>query len=106
MIAWLIVLAGLGQLIAARDTHRAYGLIWRLIEGFAYVLFGVHLIAYPKLGLVPLTLGLALLLLFEGIYDILVFCRLLAIEGSSWVLVNGIVTLILGLMFLAVAPNS
>jgi uncharacterized membrane protein HdeD (DUF308 family) len=66
--------------------------------GFAYVLFGVYLIASPGLSAAALALVLALLLLFEGIFDIALFVRLRAIEGSSWVLLDGVVTLILGLM--------
>jgi uncharacterized membrane protein HdeD (DUF308 family) len=98
VIAWLIVLAGMVHLIAAHRAHRAGGLTWRLMIGFAYVLFGVYLIASPGLSAAALALVLALLLLFEGIFDIALFVRLRAIEGSSWVLLDGVVTLILGLM--------
>jgi hypothetical protein len=45
VIAWLIVLAGMVHLTAAHRAHRAGGLTWRLMIGFAYVLFGVYLIA-------------------------------------------------------------
>jgi uncharacterized membrane protein HdeD (DUF308 family) len=75
VITWLIVSAGLAHLIVALHTHRIYRLIWRLIVVFAYVLFGVYLIAYPVLGWVSLTLVLSRLFLFEGIFDILVFFR-------------------------------
>jgi hypothetical protein len=50
VIAWLIVLAGMVHLTAAHRAHRAGGLTWRLMIGFAYVLFGVYLIASPGLG--------------------------------------------------------
>ena len=99
VIAWLIALAGLAHLLVARHAHGAYIRVWRLIIGFAYVLFGVYVIAYPGMGLGSVTLGLALLFLFEGVFDILVFFRFRAIEGSSWVLVKGIVSLTLGVMF-------
>ena len=105
VIAWLIALTGLAHLIIARHVHRTQILTWRLIVGFAYVLFGVYLIAHSGIRLVSLTLELAMLLLFEGIFDILVFFRLRAIEGSSWVLVKGIVTLVLGLMFYVEWPS-
>ena len=98
-IAWLIVLAGLAQLVVAHHTRRVYSSNWRIIVGFGYVVFGVYLIAYPVRGLVSLTMVLTPLVLFEGIFEILVFLRLCTIEGSSWVLVKGIVNLIVGLMF-------
>jgi uncharacterized membrane protein HdeD (DUF308 family) len=104
---WLIVLTGPAQLIIALHTNRVHGLIWRLIVGFAYVLFGAYLIAYPVLGWASLTLVLSRLFLFEGIFDILVFFRLRTIEGSSWVLLKGTVTLLVGTDDLpAVAVNG
>ena len=99
VIAWLIVLSGLAQLIVVQNAHRVYSSTQKLIVGFAYVLFGVYLIAYPVRGLVSLTLVLAPLFLFEGVFDILVFVRLRRIEGSNWVLLKGIFTVMLALMF-------
>ena len=99
VIAWSIALAGLAHLMIAHHSHRPYILIWRLIVGFAYVLFGVYVIACPGIGLASLTIGLALLFLFEGVLDTLVFCGFRTIEGSSWILVKGIITQTLGLMF-------
>jgi uncharacterized membrane protein HdeD (DUF308 family) len=98
VIAWQIVLAGMVHLIIAHPAHRAGSLIWRLMIGFAYVFFGVYLIASPVLGETLLALVLASLFLFEGIFDIAMFLRLRAIDGSNWLLLNGVVTLILGLM--------
>jgi uncharacterized membrane protein HdeD (DUF308 family) len=98
VIAWLMVLAGMVHLIIARHTHRAGSLIWSLMIGFAYVVFGIYLIASQVLSVASLALVLASLFLFESIFDIAMFLRLRAIEGSSWVLLDGIITLILGLM--------
>jgi uncharacterized membrane protein HdeD (DUF308 family) len=106
VIAWLIVLAGMVHLMIAHHAHRAGSLTWRLMIGFAYVLFGVYLIASPRLSAATLALVLALLLLFEGIFDIALFFRLSAIEGSSWVLLDGVVTVILGLMIYVQWPST
>lgn len=105
VIAWLTVLAGMVHLIIANNAHRAGSLTWRLMIGLAYVLFGVYLIASPVLSAASLALVLALLLSFEGIFDIALFFRLLTIGGSSWVLLKGTVTLILGLMFYLQWPS-
>jgi uncharacterized membrane protein HdeD (DUF308 family) len=106
VIAWLIVLAGTVHLIIAHHAHRAGSLTWRLMIGFAYVLFGVYLIASPGLSAASLALGLALLLLFEGIFDIALFFWLRTIKGSSWVLLDGVVTVILGLMIYVQCPSN
>jgi uncharacterized membrane protein HdeD (DUF308 family) len=98
VVAWLIVLAGLVQLITEYRVHRAGSLVWRLMIAFAYVLLGVYLIASPVVGGASLALMVASLFLFESISDIAMFLRLRAINGSIWVLLDGIFTLILGLM--------
>jgi len=106
VIAWLIVLAVMVHLVIAHHTHWAGSFTWRLMIGFAYVLFGVYLIASPGLNGASLALVLALLLLFEAIFDIALCFRLRAIEGSSWILLDGVVTLILGLMIYVQWPSS
>jgi uncharacterized membrane protein HdeD (DUF308 family) len=106
VIAWLIVVAGMVHLIIAHHAHRAASLMWRVMIGFAYVSFGVYLIASPLLHEVSLALVLASLFLFEGIFDVTMFFRLHAIKGSIWFLVDGIVTVILGLMFFTRWPST
>jgi uncharacterized membrane protein HdeD (DUF308 family) len=106
VIAWLIVLAGVVHLVLAFYAHRAGSLLWKLLVGIAYVLFGVYLITHPALGVVSLTLVLASLFLVEGIFDIALFFRLRSVGGSGWILVDGIVTLLLGLMIYLQWPSS
>jgi uncharacterized membrane protein HdeD (DUF308 family) len=106
VIAWLIVLAGVVHLIVAFHTREAGGLIWRLLVGLAYVFFGAYLIAHPTLGVASLTLVLASLFLVEGILNIALFFRMRSFQGSSWVLIDGIITLLLGLMIYAQWPSS
>jgi uncharacterized membrane protein HdeD (DUF308 family) len=106
VIAWLIVVAGMVHLIIAHHAQRAASLIWRVMIGFAYVSFGVYLIASPLLHEASVALVLASLFLFEGIFGIRMFFRFRAIKGSSWALADGIVTLILGLMLFTGWPST
>jgi uncharacterized membrane protein HdeD (DUF308 family) len=106
VIAWLIVLAGIVHLILAFHSHRAGSLIWKLLVGLAYVCFGIYLIMHPVLGVASLTLVLASLFLVEGILDIVLFSKMRSVGGSNWVLIDGIVTLLLGLMIYLQWPSS
>jgi len=106
VIAWLIVLAGVVHLSLAFYAHRAGSVLWKLLVGLAYIFFGIYLIAHPALGVASLTLVLALLFLVEGIFDIALFFQMRAIGGSSWILVDGIITLALGLMIYLRWPSS
>jgi uncharacterized membrane protein HdeD (DUF308 family) len=106
VIAWLIVFAGAVHLTVAFHTREAGSLIWRLLVGLAYVFFGVYLLARPALGVASLTLVLASLFLVEGVLNVILFFRIRSLQGSSWVLIDGIITLLLGLMIYAQWPSS
>jgi uncharacterized membrane protein HdeD (DUF308 family) len=105
-VAWLIVLAGVLHLAVAFHTREAGSLIWRLLVGLAYLFFGGYLIAHPALGVASLTLVLASLFLVEGILNIALFFKVRSLQGSSWFLIDGIVTLLLGLMIYLQWPSS
>jgi uncharacterized membrane protein HdeD (DUF308 family) len=107
-IAWLLVLAGVVHLTVAFHTREAGSLIWRVLVGLAYLFFGVYLIMRPALGVASLTLVLASLFLVEGILNIALFfqVRSIPIQGSGWLLIDGIITLLLGLMIYMQWPSS
>jgi uncharacterized membrane protein HdeD (DUF308 family) len=106
VVAWLIILAGVVHLILAFHAHGAGSLIWKLLVGIAYLFFGVYLIMHPLLGVASLTLVLASLFLIEGILDIVLFFKMRPMRGSSWVLIDGIITLVLGLLIYRQWPVS
>jgi uncharacterized membrane protein HdeD (DUF308 family) len=105
-VAWLIVLAGVVHLLLAFRAHGPGSMIWKLLVGIAYVCFGGYLIARPVLGVASLTLLLASLFLIEGILDIVLFVKMRPMQGSTWVLLDGIVSLLLGLMIYMQWPSS
>jgi len=106
VLAWLIVMAGVVHVVLAFQVHGAGSLLWKLLVGVAYLCFGVYLIVHPVLGIASLTLVLASLFLIEGIFDIALFFQMRAMRGSSWVLIDGIVTLLLGLLIYLQWPSS
>jgi uncharacterized membrane protein HdeD (DUF308 family) len=106
LVAWLIVLAGVVHLMLAFRVHGAGSMIWKLLVGIAYLCFGAYLILHPVLAVASLTLVLASLFLVEGILNIVLYVKMRPIHGSSWVLVDGIVTLLLGLMIYMQWPSS
>jgi uncharacterized membrane protein HdeD (DUF308 family) len=106
LIAWLIVLAGVVHLVVAFHTREAGSVIWRLLVGLAYICFGGYLIARPARGVVTLTLLLASLFLVEGIFNIILYFRARSTMRSSWFLLDGLVTLLLGAMIYMQWPSS
>jgi len=106
LVAWLIMLAGVVHLIVAFHTREAGSMIWRVLVGVAYVCFGAYLVARPAVGVASLTLVLASLFLVEGILNIVLFFRVGPLLRSNWILLDGIVTLLLGLMIYMQWPSS
>ena len=106
VIAWLIVLAGLVHLVLATHAHGAGSVVWKLLVGVAYLCFGGYLILHPVVGVASLTLVLAMLFLIEGILNIILFFKMRPLRGSAWVLIDGIITLLLGLMIYLQWPSS
>jgi uncharacterized membrane protein HdeD (DUF308 family) len=106
LVAWLIVLAGVVHLMVAFRAHGAGSRIWKLLVGVAYICFGAYLIVRPLLGVASLTLLLASLFLIEGILNIVLYVKMRPIHGSIWVLIDGIITLLLGLMIYMQWPSS
>jgi len=106
LVAWLIILAGVVHLMLAFRVHQAGSVIWKVLVGIAYLCFGGYLIMHPVLGVASLTLLLGSLFLIEGILNIVLYVKMRPIHGSSWMLVDGIVTLLLGLMIYLQWPSS
>ena len=106
VVAWLIVLAGVVHLMLAVRAHGAGSMIWKLLVGIAYLCFGGYLIVHPVVGVASLTLLLATLFLVEGVLDIILFFKMRPLQGSGWVLTDGIVTLLLGALIYLQWPTS
>lgn len=106
VIAWLLVFAGVVHIVVAFHAHGAGSLIWKLLVGIAYLCFGGYLIMHPVLGVASLTLVLASLFLIEGVLNLVLFFRMRQVQGSSWMLLDGIVTLLLGGMIYMQWPSS
>jgi uncharacterized membrane protein HdeD (DUF308 family) len=63
-------------------------------------------ILHPVLAVASLTLILASLFLIEGVLDLVLFFKMRSVRGSNWVLIDGIITVLLGLMIYAQWPSS
>ena len=97
-VSWLIFLTGFAHLVYAFAAKGVGGFVWRLLLGIFYIAGGLYLAFHPGLSLVSLTLILAIILFSEGLMQVLAYFSLRALPGSQWILIDGILTLVLGLM--------
>jgi uncharacterized membrane protein HdeD (DUF308 family) len=106
VVAWLIILAGIVHIAVAFHAHGAGSVTWKLLVGLAYLVFGGYMLVHPVLGVASLTLLLAVLFVIEGALNIILYFKMRPVHGSSWVLVDGLITLLLGAMIYLQWPFS
>ena len=106
IVAWLLMFSGAAHLIFAWHTRTAGGMLWELLLGILYIFVGVYALLHPAAGLASLTLFLAAYLLVEGVLELILSFRLRPMPGSSWLLLDGIITLILAILIWRSWPSS
>jgi uncharacterized membrane protein HdeD (DUF308 family) len=106
LLAWLILLAAVAHFIFAFHSHSIGGFLWKLLLAILYGFTGFYLLSHPIAGVASITLLLAVFLLVEGIFEIVLYFNIRKVSHSGWVLCDGIITLILGFLIWAQWPSS
>ena len=106
LLAWLILFAGVAHLIFAFPSHGIGAVLWQVLLAIVYGVAGIYMLINPLLGVVSLTLVLAIFLLFEGILELTLYFRIREVANAGWVLFDGIITLILGILIWTQWPSS
>lgn len=99
------VVAGVSQLLrltAAADTSAK---VFRALSGLLYLVGGISCLVFPIQSTVSLTLFLGVLLLVEGVME-LASAASQALPARGLVLLDGIVTAVLGGMLVAEWPSD
>ena len=96
LVGWLLIIAGGVHFVAAFAGGGVWRVIVQLLIGVVYVAGGVYLITHPLLALGTLTLLLAWIILAEAVFEISLYFRHRESHGSSWLLINAIITLLVG----------
>jgi uncharacterized membrane protein HdeD (DUF308 family) len=79
---------------------------WQVLLAIVYGIAGIYMLMNPLLGVVSLTFVLAIFLLFEGILELILYFRIREVANAGWVLFDGIITLILGILIWTQWPSS
>ncbi len=106
VIAWLIVFSGGFQFIHAFQSQGIGHILWKLLVAILYLIVGIYFLLNPLLGVAAFTLALAIFFVLEGVFDLVAYFQARALPGSGWILFDGIVTLILGLLVWRQWPSS
>jgi uncharacterized membrane protein HdeD (DUF308 family) len=93
----LLVLGGIGQVAAAFWVRGWNGFFLYLLMGLIYLFYGVVLVEKPVINTEALAVVLAIFLVAGGLLRI-VSALTHRFAGWGWALLNGVVTLLLGLL--------
>ena len=105
-VAWMLIFAAGLHFVFAWVTRGSGGVLLKILLGILYLVTAVYLLDHPARGLRTLTLALAFYLVIEGVLEIILFFQHRKSGGAGWYLVDGIVTLILGLLVWKTWPSS
>jgi uncharacterized membrane protein HdeD (DUF308 family) len=106
VLAWLILFAGVSHLVFAFQCRSVGGFLWQVMLAIVYGIAGIYMLMNPLLGVLTLTLVLAVFLLVEGVLEIVLYFGIRRVRHAGWVLFDGIVTLILGTLIWTQWPSS
>lgn len=96
LVGWLLVIGAVAHFISAFKGGGAKHVLLQVLIGLAYLIGGGYFLTHTIMGASTLTLLLASVILVEGVFELVSYFRLRGAGGSGWLLVNGLVTLLLG----------
>jgi uncharacterized membrane protein HdeD (DUF308 family) len=106
IVAWMLIFSGLLHLAFAWRAGSAGGVVWEIVLGILYGVIGFYMFYSPVAGLASVTLAIAAYLLIEGVLEFVLSFQLRPAPGSSWLLFDGIITLLLAVMIWSTWPSS
>lgn len=106
MVGFLLLFMGIARIVHALKSGQWGTGIWGTIVGLLAVIAGLMTIFRPMVGLMSLTLFLAAYFLVDGICEIIAAFKIKPDQGWGWVLFNGIIAVLLGVMIWRQWPVS
>ncbi len=106
MVGSLLIIGGISQCFLAFQAGAfGKGLLIFLVGALTAVA-GFYLFGQPLAGLATITIFLAAYFIVTGIFELIAAIQIRPAEGWGWMLFNGIVTLLLGIMIWRQFPLS
>lgn len=106
-IGWIALIGGLVQVVQGFQARAVRGMWWSLVAGILYAIAGLYILFNLAKATAVLTLAFGLLFIVEGIFTIIMAFTYRVGQSMSWlVAINGIITLILGILVINRWPFS
>jgi uncharacterized membrane protein HdeD (DUF308 family) len=101
----LLLASGITEMIQAFSAPRWSGTLMRVLLGVLYIAVGLMIVDDPGESALILTKIISIFLIVGGLFRI-VAALYLRFEGWGWILLNGVVTLFLGILVYKQWPES
>jgi len=105
MFGLLLLAAGIGELVSAVWAGKWEGFLLHLLVGVLYTVNGLIIVNAPEQSTVALTLLVAGMLLVVGTFRVAAALTL-RFSGWGWNLLNGLISILLGVMIFRQWPAS
>jgi uncharacterized membrane protein HdeD (DUF308 family) len=100
-----MIAGGIAEIVNAFYAGRWSGTLLHMLIGILYAVVGVMIVDQPAEAAIQLTLIIAIFLVISGLFRI-VFAISERFTGWGWVLLNGAISLFLGILIYKQWPSS
>lgn len=105
MFGFFLLAGGISAIVSSFWAGRWGGMLTHLLMGILYTLTGFLVIDQPEASAIGITLIISMFLMIGGMFRV-IFSLVERFLGWNWVLLNGIVTFMLGLLIYKGWPAS
>jgi uncharacterized membrane protein HdeD (DUF308 family) len=105
LFGFLMIAGGIAEIVNAFYAGRWSGTLLHMLIGILYAVVGVMIVDQPAEAAIQLTLIIAIFLVISGLFRI-VFAISERFTGWGWVLLNGAISLFLGILIYKQWPSS
>jgi uncharacterized membrane protein HdeD (DUF308 family) len=95
-LAWLLLFAGVVEIIHAFQTRHRSGFGWKLLAGIITLVLGLCILLFPVAGIATLALWIGALIFAGGIVRLILAFRVRPAKGWGWVLFDGVLAIVIG----------
>ena len=97
VVGVLMIVGGIGQIVSSFWSGHWSGVLLHLLIGILYAVVGTMILREPAEGSVAITLVMAVFFVVTGVFRIIASLQL-RFANWGWFLLNGLITLILGVL--------
>lgn len=106
LLAWLLVFAGVVEVVYAFHQRGEEGFGWKLASALATLVLGVLLLLFPGAGIATLALMIGGFLLATGASNVMLAFRLKPKAGWAWVLLDGVLAIVVAILIASRWPQD